>query len=76
MLVFGAPVAVFTGIGRASWPARERTPPTQWGWRDLYGNLRQGLLITSQHTLLGELTDDASDPATRTSAQQPRSDTH
>ncbi|MFF0991541.1 hypothetical protein [Kocuria nitroreducens] len=76
LFVFGAPVAVFTGIGRASRPARERTPLTRWGWRDLYSNFRRGLRISSENTLLGRLISDDCAPMTQGPTEPPRSATH
>lgn len=76
LLVLGAPVVVFTAIGRASWPARERIPLTRWGWTDLHRNFHQGLRITSENTLLGQLVNDDSVPTTQSPAEPPRPDPH
>ena len=55
LLVVAATVAVLAGIGRATVPARERSPITRWGWRDLYGNAAQGLRVCSDDSPLATL---------------------
>ena len=76
LLVFGIPVAVFAGIGRSSWPVRERTPISRWAWTDLYGNFRQGLHVSSQHSTLSRLMEDAPAPTTPGPANPPQPDSH
>lgn len=55
LLVVAATAAVFAGIGRATVPARERTPVSRWGWRDVYGNVAQGLRACSEDSPLATL---------------------
>jgi hypothetical protein len=71
LLVFGVPVTVFAGIGRISWPVRERTPISGWAWTDLYGNFRWGLHVSSQHSALGRLMEDTPAPTAPGPASPP-----
>lgn len=72
LLILGVPLALFAAIGTASWPARERTPLTQWGWTDLYGNARRELHISSKNTLLGRLVNDTVAPEIQHPTHPPR----
>jgi hypothetical protein len=55
LLVVAVTAVLFAGIGRAAVPARERTPVARWGWRDVYGNVAQGLRVCSDDSPLATL---------------------
>lgn len=76
LVVFGIPVAVFTGIGRSSRPAHERKTITRWAWTDLYRDFRQGLRVSSANSPLAKLMEDTSAPTTRNQAAPPQPDAH
>lgn len=76
LLVFGIPLALFAGIGRSSSPARERAPISRWAWADLYGNVREGLRVSSQHSALSRLVEDTPAPTTPGPGNPPPLDSH
>lgn len=72
LVVFGVPLVLFAAIGRASWPVRERTPLSRWGWADVYSNFRRGLRISAENTPLGRLMDDTVEPRPQDPDHPPR----
>lgn len=76
LVVFGIPVALFTGIGRSSCPADERKTITGWAWTDLYSDLHQGLRVSCANSPLAKLMEDTSAPTTRSQAAPPQPGPH
>jgi hypothetical protein len=42
-------ITLFTGIGRLSTPARERTDLRTWTPRDVWRNARRGVIVLGEH---------------------------
>lgn len=55
-------IIVFAGIGRLSIPKRERTALSSWTFRDVYFNIRRGLVVLSEHRPYCLFVDDIREP--------------
>lgn len=58
LLILGAVITVFAGIGRATTPYQERIPLSQWSPPDLYWNVRHGLYVCSHQSALNQFMND------------------